>query len=224
MVIIVYAEGGILNGNNNAATMGNNAALREELNRFMSEALQTDDIQVVVKTSAGYKSAAAIFVNSQDLQKFLYVDLDRKPELREDWFTDIDNEGITIEDDLKDRVFFWIQEMEAWFLKQPEALEEWAADEGFERKTKFEAHLSEHPAIKNKDIERLQHKPSRVLADMLKQTFNSSELDKRNRPIAVKYGKLKHAPGILSHLDVEDLISKDLELQNFIHYIGSMPH
>ena len=46
MVIVVYAEGGVLDTNVNAATMGNNASLREELNRFMSAALGVDDIQV----------------------------------------------------------------------------------------------------------------------------------------------------------------------------------
>ena len=39
MVVNVYVEGGIVNGNVDATTNNNSEALREELNRFMQRAL-----------------------------------------------------------------------------------------------------------------------------------------------------------------------------------------
>ncbi|MBD5356993.1 MAG: hypothetical protein HDR88_08340 [Bacteroides sp.] len=82
MVIIVYAEGGTLDAKSSAITMNNVASLREELNRFMSEALGRDDIQIIVKLSGGYKNTAKEFVNSNGEFTYLYVDLDRLPEKR----------------------------------------------------------------------------------------------------------------------------------------------
>lgn len=39
MVVNVYVEGGIINGNVDATTSNNSEALREELNRFMQHLL-----------------------------------------------------------------------------------------------------------------------------------------------------------------------------------------
>lgn len=39
MVVNVYVEGGVINGNVDATTSNNSEALREELNRFMQRAL-----------------------------------------------------------------------------------------------------------------------------------------------------------------------------------------
>lgn len=61
MVVNVYVEGGIINGNVDASTNNNSEALREELNRFMQRALHRDDISIVVKKCSGYKEAAKQF-------------------------------------------------------------------------------------------------------------------------------------------------------------------
>ena len=55
MVVNVYVEGGVINGNVDATTSNNSEALREELNRFMQRALNRDDISIVVKKCSGYK-------------------------------------------------------------------------------------------------------------------------------------------------------------------------
>ncbi|MDY4854143.1 MAG: hypothetical protein SO188_15250 [Prevotella sp.] len=66
MVVNVYAEGGILGGNDDASTIANSEALREELNRFMQRALGREDISIVVKKCASYKMAAKEFVREKD--------------------------------------------------------------------------------------------------------------------------------------------------------------
>lgn len=219
MVVNVYVEGGIINGNVDATTSNNSEALREELNRFMQRALNRNDISIVVKKCSGYKEVAKQFVNATDGEDcYLYVDLDRKPELRNEWFKNLSANGIEMSQDKADHVSFWIQEMEAWFLKQPEAIELWAADESLKRKPGQNQPLSEHPSIKNKDVEHLQQKASYLMSVILRQVFAPQEKGRKSASGKVrdlKYGKLRHAPGIIAHLNPADLIPKDKELKSF---------
>ena len=219
MVVNVYVEGGVINDNVDATTINNSEALREELNRFMQRALNRNDISVVVKKCSGYKEAAKQFINAtEEEDNYLYVDLDRKPELRNEWFKSLYDNGIEMPQDKIAHVSFWIQEMEAWFLKQPEAIELWAEDENLKRKPGQNIPLSEHPSIKNKDIEHLQQKASYLMGVILRQVFASKEKVSKSASGKVrelKYGKLRHAPGIIAHLNPTDLISKDNELKSF---------
>ena len=219
MVVNVYVEGGVINGNVDASTNNNSEALREELNRFMQRALHRDDISIVVKKCSGYKEAAKQFINAAgEEENYLYVDLDRTPELRDDWFRSLTEDGIVMPQEKTDHVSFWIQEMEAWFLKQPQAIELWAEDEGLTRKKGQEAALNEHPSIKDKDIEHLQQKASFLMGVILRQVFAPQEKAKKSATGKVrdlKYGKLRHAPGIIAHLNPSDLINKDSELKSF---------
>lgn len=219
MVVNVYVEGGIINGNVDATTSNNSEALREELNRFMQRTLHRNDISIVVKKCSGYKEAAKQFINATDKENnYLYVDLDRKPELRNERFKSLSDDGIEMPQDKTNHVSFWIQEMEAWFLKQPEAIERWAEDENLTRKKGQDSPLSEHPSIKNKDIEHLQQKASYLMGVILRQVFAPQEKGRKSASGKVrdlKYGKLRHAPGIIAHLNPIDLISKDNELKSF---------
>lgn len=219
MVVNVYVEGGVINGNVDATTSNNSEALREELNRFMQRALNRDDISIVVKKCSGYKEAAKQFINATgEEENYLYVDLNRKPELRQEWFDSLDEDDIVMPQEKTDHVSFWIQEMEAWFLKQPEAIELWADDEGLSRKKGQVMSLTEHPLIKDKDIEHLQQKASFLMGVILRQVFAPQEKVKKSASGKVrnlKYGKLRHAPGIIAHLNPVDLITKDNELKSF---------
>ncbi|MBR5822785.1 MAG: hypothetical protein IKY67_01420 [Paludibacteraceae bacterium] len=216
MVVNVFVEGGVINGNVDATTSNNSEALREELNRFIQRALGRDDISIVVKKCSGYKEALKEFIKATD-DSYLYVDLDRKPELRDEWFSSLLDDGIEIPQKKTDHISFWIQEMEAWFLKQPEAIELWADDESLIRKPGQNLPLSEHPSIKDKDIEHLQHKASFLLGVILRQVYAPQEKVKSasGKVRDLKYGKLRHAPGIIAHLNPVDLISKDIELKSF---------
>lgn len=223
MVINVYVKGGVINGNVDATTNNNSEALREELNRFMQRALNRDGISIMVKKCSGYKEAAKQFINAaDDEENYLYVDLDRKPELRNEWFKSLSDDGIEMPQDKAKHVSFWIREMEAWFLKQPEAMEQWAEDEGIPRKQGQNCPLAEHPSIKNKDIEHLQQKASFLLSVILRQVFTPQKKVKTGvtgKVRAMKYGKLRHAPGIIAHLIPNGLILKDSELKSFCENI-----
>lgn len=219
MVVNVYVEGGVINNNVDATTSNNSEALREELNRFMQRALNRDDISIVVKKCSGYKEAAKQFVNTtEDEENYLYVDLDRKPESKNEWFKSLSDDGIKMSEKKANHVSFWIQEMEAWFLKQPEAIEQWADEENLIRRPIYNKPLSELPCIKDKDIEHLQQKASFLMGVILRKVFAPQEKAKKSASGKIrdlKYGKLRHAPGIIAHLNPTDLILKDNELKSF---------
>lgn len=104
-----------------------------------------------------------------------------------------------------------VQEMEAWFLKQPECLDRWAELEGYSRKD-AEFNISNHSLIKGKDIE-LISKPSEKLALIMRRFFFKGSK-------AAKYGKLKTSPQLLDSLDIGSLLPLDLELQRFLSVIN----
>lgn len=218
MVIRVMVEGGVvspdptLNQAQNAMIQRNSAALRESLNDFFAEALGDEDLDIKVSVGGGYEYAARLFI-SQPEEDFLYVDLDDKPENRAAWFSKLLESSILFPAERKPAVFFWIPEMEAWFLKQPECFMEWANNNGVRAKV---ASPSDFECIEGKDIEHLQHKPSELVKIILAKYFVSNTLDKRGKPKKIEYGKLRHAPDIIRFLNPRKMIMQDNELAGFV--------
>ena len=225
MVIRVMVEGGLINADpsqsrqHNAMIQRNSAALCESLNVFFSRALGIDDVEIKVSVASGYKAAAKLFLSQPD-EDFLYADLDNKPENRQKWFEQPADENIVFPDGRDKVVCFWIPEMEAWFLKQPESLELWAKNEHIAIKNG--AVIAEVNNIKDKDIEHLQHKPSDIVNTLFSRYFISSTLDKRGKPKKMVYGKLRHAPGIIACLDAQRMIGQDSELSRFVALVKNM--
>lgn len=224
MVIRVMVEGGVINADStqtkqhNAMIQRNSAALRESLNAFFSRALDGEDIDIKVSVASGYKAAAKQFVSKTD-EDFLYVDLDDKPENRQKWFEKLADNQVVFPEGREEVVCFWIPEMEAWFLKQPESLELWAMNERIAIKNGTK--IAEDNNIKGKDIEHLQHKPSNVLNTLFSRYLISETLDKRGKPKKLVYGKLRHAPGIIACLDAQRMIEQDGELSRFVGMVKS---
>lgn len=188
----------------------NAAALRQSLNKFFTRILSSDDVQITIFMGNGFRNAAKRFVTSEGCQ-CLYVDSDLPYDTREAWFNTLINDfhpdkSIIIPDDRRDRVFFMVQEMEAWFLKQPDCIEKWRLSMNYDRKLP-EEDIAQHSVIRNKDIEDI-NKPSEKLSTLIKKyIFNGKK--------GVKYGKMSSAPGLLDALDVEALLPIDRELQRF---------
>ena len=64
----------------------------------------------------------------------------------------------------------------------------------------------------------MPQKASYLMGVILRQVFSPQEKVKKSASGKVrdlKYGKLRHAPGIIAHLNPTDLISKDNELNSF---------
>lgn len=206
----LIVEGGVYPNNVSVETANNVESLRQSLHKFFIRVLGREDIAITIFMGAGNRNAARQFVES-DAVLGLFVDSDFPPEEKYRWFDKLVNEEhpeltIKVPEDRIPFVFFMIQEMEAWFLKQPDCLERWAMSEGYSRK---DAHLpiAGHSVIRGKDIE-LISKPSEKLAIIMKRFFFKNKK-------AAKYGKLRTAPLLLDGLDVPALVRSDTELQRF---------
>ena len=188
----------------------NAAALRQSLNGFFTRVLNTDEVQITIFMGDGYRNAARNYATDSGNQ-CLYVDSDLPYDRRMEWFKKLINsehpeKNIVIPADKVDNVFFMVQEMEAWFLKQPECIERWRVENDYDRKHP-EDNIAEHSLIRGKNIEDIK-KPSDKLATLIKKyIFDNGK--------SVKYGKLSSAPGLLDNLEVSTLLPLDRELQRF---------
>ena len=208
----IIVEGGTLDPNVSDDTFNNVEALRESLNKLFSRLLKRDDISVRVDIGAGYRNAARMFVKHA-ANHYLYVDSDDVD--TDKWFDKLDNpdpnNAIVIPAGAKDKVFFMIQEMEAWFLKQPECLDRWGKAQGYIRQKKG-IEIAADNQIAGKDIEGLS-KPSKIVGVIVQRYFE--RVLPNGKPQKVKYGKLKSAPGIIDQLDENTLVAVDRELLRF---------
>lgn len=200
----------------------NNAeVLRESLYAFFKKVLCRDDISLTILMGDGKHSAAKFFVEKslqdQQSQSALFMDSDLPPAKSASWFDNFINKvnpekSIIIPDKNKQYVFFMVQEMEAWFLKQLVCLEKWAEDEGYRYKPvikrRLQIDITEHTVIKNRKIEDIS-KPSEKLSLLMKTYYK--DMDNK----AAKYGKLATAPILLNYLDIPLLLEQDSELKRF---------
>ncbi len=201
-------KGGVLEGDSaDVKTMDNSAALRESLNRIFSESIgKKDEVQIIVEMQGGYKNVCKEFLKKKDAAIVMFIDSDCPLQNRVDWFEKLkDNDSIDIPKDFRANIYFMIQEMEAWILKDLTSIERWAEREGLERTDRKP--LEKHSLVYGKEVECIS-KPNDKLAQLVKHFF------KKNGK-KVRYGKLKTAPAILDCIDVKILKSKDAELTRF---------
>ena len=203
--ISLIVEGGAISNNIEAITANNTESLRQALNKFFTKLLSRDDISIKLNLGGGNKNAVKMFLNDTSHKTILFVDSDHLDTNK--WYNE-DMKDFNISDHKKEYIFFMIQEMEAWFLKQLNCLDIWAEKEGYNRKQ--EGDISQHSLLKNKNIEEIK-KPSDKLTTILKVYF-----EKKGK--SARYGKLKTAPALLDALDTSSLLPLDNELQRFKKY------
>lgn len=221
MVIRIIVEGGALPDKNSTVDAGTvntydgSEVLREELKKFFIKVLGISDISIIVTYEGSNKNAAKVFISQPD-EDYLYTDLDDVPEKRDEWFSKMENDGIVIPEERQNDVFFWIQEMEAWFLKQPQCIEAWATV----RKIEIKTPIASDPLIAGKDIEHLVHKPSEVMKVIFRRDLKNTKKGKDGKPQKIVYGKLRVAPRLIPYLNPQELKEQDKELQLFVNSVN----
>lgn len=218
----IMFEGGVYGLGKDNSVAYNTPALREALHSFFCKLLDNEDISIVVSMECGYRNAIKSFVNAADGVK-LFVDSDTPKSQIENWFKKVETENpnvpLIISENKRQDIYFMIQEMEAWFLKQPNCFEAWAAEEGWTRRASSGfGPVGDYKHISGKNIEDIS-KPSAVTAVLLKHFFER-RVGTQKRKLAT-YGKLTTAPILLNKLDVSLLKQQDSELQRFEKNIQS---
>lgn len=196
--IRIVIEGGVLpNINVSAATIDNSEKLREAFHKLLSKVIKPDKFNLIVEIGAGERNAAKSFKKYAliDNKTSLLIDLDGAKTLKDQRLNELEiNEFV-------DRVFFMIQEMEAWILSQPDVIVKCYKDRYIRKKLNI--------TIEQIEYELLQIHPEEIVkpADKLKVFLGKyySEM-KVNVKKKKKYGKLKDAPLLIENLDICKLI------------------
>ncbi len=204
--------------------MDNSVALRQSLHRIFSEILN-QGVQITVMLKSGIIASYKKFTSEYTESLILFVDSDCSPEKMSSWFDNFEKKenekrkkhgeepNFQIPVQYRKKIFFMIQEMESWILKDFSSIEKWAKKNDYKRLREKED-MSQHTLVKARNIECIK-KPSEKLNSLFKIYFEKNNGEK------VSYGKLKTAPSLLDCIDVPVLLSKDLELQRFAASINS---
>ena len=221
MVISIIIEGGVLPGDNvSAATMDNVESLRQSLHRIFTKVLSDrEDISIKIIPQAGRKQTVKTYLVAGE-DSFLFVDLDMPKSQKQQWFDNLANEPtkpICIPAEKKDNIFFMIQEMEAWILKQPKAIYKWAIEYNCYLTKRPNENLADHTLLSNRNVEDIE-KPSNVLNKLITTFFEkkvSGRKADKKRLGKVRYTKLREGAELLDSLNVALLVAQDDELQRF---------
>jgi hypothetical protein len=210
--ITLWIEGGILPPQNSesttrdpalAATLDNAANLRESFKKLFRPVIDEEKFRFIPQLGAGKNSTAKLFKLSLDKPHALFLrDLDSNPLQREACIAQICIYLEIADTVLQDKIFFMVQEMEAWILSQPDIIPE-AIEKTFSGiKTNVDFQQAYTKLLRGKSISLVSH-PNMILRTLLKQTF---VIVKSKKTKKLEYGKLRHSPSLIELLSIEKLI------------------
>ncbi|MEM8524314.1 MAG: DUF4276 family protein [Bacteroidota bacterium] len=149
-----------------------NGDLSKGFSKLLEKVLEGNMPKILM--GGGRLQAINKFKNSKAAFSFLLIDLDHSEELREEELLKLD---LT---EHSEQVFFMVQEVEAWFISQPEMLDKF-----------YGIDLSKK--LKNKTPKQIK-KPSELLKQLTKKTRINEE-----------YHKVRHASALLKLLNTQQL-------------------
>ncbi|MBT3387547.1 MAG: DUF4276 family protein [Desulfobacula sp.] len=212
--ITIYVEGGGKQENVAAQTVDNSAVFRENFYKLFSQKLSPKEFKLKIQPfgSVTQTRKKLEYVESKGVNAVILVDLDAPKEQRGERlnrYKPFDTK----------KIFFMIQEMEAWILSQLDKIEKFGENEGLIRK-KSDKDINDDFLLKGKHPEQIS-KPSEKLDTILKQYFDVIKKIRGNkeRKKAKRYSKTKDGPGLIGLLDLETLMKCFDEVKRLIDYI-----
>ncbi|MFT5918202.1 MAG: hypothetical protein ACJAWV_001378 [Flammeovirgaceae bacterium] len=211
--IKLFVEGGVLNSENvNIQTINNTVKLRESFYKLFAQSVDPSVFRLEVYMGASDKNTAKLFKNdvAKKADALLLIDLDagiykdKAGKLKALDLVSISN-----------RVFFMVQEMEAWILSQPDKIEECFY---YLKRVKENLEIADDNTIKDKDIEKIL-KPSEKLKVILGRYFL---VEKKGKQKKKKYdSKLKDGSDLLMLLDSSRLRKSFEDVNNLLIILES---
>jgi hypothetical protein len=205
--ITIYVEG--VSSNDPAVdTVGNSAVFRENFYQLFSQKLDPTQFNFKIIPFGTVTQAKAKLqqIETQKINAVLLIDLDAPKNERETrllkFYAPLDTT----------KLFFMIQEMEAWILSQVDKIELFGHNEQLTRK-RITENISDNSLIKNKHPEEID-KPSEKLDTILRQYFEVKKTGKGKR-----YTKAKDGPKLIGLLDLARLMRSFDEAQKLVDYI-----
>lgn len=211
--ITIFVEGGDVALSADSRVTANTEVLRRSLHRIFSDILG-QEVGITVSMCGGNRLAVKNYLKSKEERTCLFTDLDGPEDSVEQFYQQMENAAgeshIIVPNERRSRIFFMIQQMEAWILSQPDAIELWAVSGQYSRRH-AETRLADCKQLSGKRAEDIPH-ADKVLNDIISHFFFIVKNGVRKK---AKYGKLKTAPALLNQLDVKSLCSSTSELQRF---------
>lgn len=211
--IRIVIEGGIVpHINDSAATINNSEKLRESFHKLFSQIINPEFFNLIIEMKGGFEQAIISFkgYSQLDQKTSMLIDLDGASSSRQNKIVDLKIEN------LSERVFFMIQEMEAWILSQPESIEK--AYRNRYNRQRGNINLEQEIRKLYRDHPEEILKPSVKLKVLLGRYYVEM---KGNRKKNKKYGKLKDAPLLIENLDITKLIKTFDDVNSLISHIQS---
>lgn len=207
VVINIYIEGGVLeHANNNVLTMNNSQRLRESFHHLLSQKIDATKFKLEVYNGSGIKQTINFFkakLNKGE-EVFLLIDLDSKKSQRLSRLQELELNDKSH----SEKVYFMIQEMEAWILSQPDKIEECFRNL---KRVKSNKELIEDNILKDKEPEEIV-KPSEKLHTLLGRYYR---IEKKGKERKKKYSKLRDGADLIQLLDFDRLEQTFEDVRNF---------
>jgi len=210
--ITIYVEG-VQSENSAVLTVDNSAILRENFHKLFSQKLSSTEFNLRIKPFGTITQARKMLelMDTQGINAVLLIDLDAPPEKRDERLNQYKPFDTT-------KIFFMIQEMEAWILSQVDKIEEFGKTEGLIRKRNNED-INNNSLIKNKHPEQI-NKPSEKLDTILRQYFDIVKIRRgKERKIGKRYSKAKDGPKLIGLLNLQNLRQYFDEAKRLVDYI-----
>lgn len=191
-------------------TIDNSSAFREGFHRLFSQKFTDEKFELIVQPIGPVSQAKKYLQKLADheVSGVVLIDLDG-PKAQKDTRLQSYSPADT------SRLFFMIQEMEAWILSQPEKLDEYAMDEGLTRKRGTEK-IANDALIRNIHPEELAD-PAAKLNTLFRKYFSIQK--KRGGKVKDKpksYSKIKDGPQLIARLKLDSLVGDFDEAQSLV--------
>jgi hypothetical protein len=215
--ITIYIEGSTTLPHDSAEVqiVDNSAFFRESFSKLFAKKINPAAIDLVIQPIGPITQAEKYLqkIEKDKIDGVLLIDLDAPK-------SEISNRKKSYEPLDTSKIFFMIQEMEAWIISQISCLELYAKQEGYIRKREGED-ISDNSLIKNRNPEEIS-KPSAVLDTLFRQYFDTqSSKGGVVRYKGKRYSKAKDSPNLISLLDMNSLISSFTDVAALVVYIES---
>lgn len=210
--ITIYVEG-IQSQDPTILTIDNSPVFRENLHKLFSQLLSPEEFNLKVQPFGTVTQTENMLkeIEKKGLHAAVLIDLDGVKEKRKERLN-----GYELRD--TEKIFFMIQEMEAWILSQVDKIEAFGKDEGLERK-KVNKTISSNFLLKGKHPEEIE-KPSEKLKTILRQYFDEERTRRgKTRKTGKRYSKAKDAPKLIGLLELQKLAQDFDEVERLVGYI-----
>ncbi len=212
--ITIYIEGGAQSEKPDVLTVDNSAVFRENFYKLFSQKLSPTEFNLKIKPFGPIEETKKMLehIEIKGINGVVLIDLDAPKEKRDErigWYNP----------SVRKKIFFMIQEMEAWILSQTDKIEVFGRNEGLTRK-KADEDIKTNPLLKNKHPEDID-KPSEKLNTILRQYFDVVKIRQgKERKKGKGYSKAKDGPNLIGLLELQILMQDFDEARKLVDYIN----